>query len=298
MTSDADAATYGEITVVSRETFKMVGNECYADAQATSTRSESEVDAEVETPTKDGEKAPFKYRIMFCLAVTVMGVLIIAISAVLIFIVSGLKSDIAALQQELSTFQHNSSRLSEDDRNVVTSVNCNTEELMKLQQNYSQLLNKIENNTELYFDVQQLIAKELSENISHFYSEVQQLRSEFECAFIATSCSDLPSSCPSGYYLTCNSSAVRVYCDMTLSCGNITGGWMRVAELNMTDTSQQCPGDLVERNESGIRQCRIGENRCFSVYYSTADVSYSRVCGRITAYQVGSTNAFRQYYEK
>ena len=137
----------------------MVGNECYADAQATSTRSESEVDAEVETPTKDGEKAPFKYRIMFCLAVTVMGVLIIAISAVLIFIVSGLKSDIAALQQELSTFQHNSSRLSEDDRNVVTSVNCNTEELMKLQQNYSQLLNKIENNTELYFDVQQLIVR-------------------------------------------------------------------------------------------------------------------------------------------
>ena len=33
MTSDADAATYAEITVVSRETFKMVGNECYANAR-------------------------------------------------------------------------------------------------------------------------------------------------------------------------------------------------------------------------------------------------------------------------
>ena len=32
---------------------------------------------------------------------------------------------------------------------------------------------------------------------------------------------------------------------------------MRVAALNMTDTSQQCPGELVERNETGIRQCRI-----------------------------------------
>ena len=75
MTSDADAATYAEITVVSRETFKMVGNECYANAQVTLTISESEVDAEVETLTKDGESVPtwsFKYRIIFCLAVTVM----------------------------------------------------------------------------------------------------------------------------------------------------------------------------------------------------------------------------------
>ena len=72
---------------------------------------------------------------------------------------------------------------------------------------------------------------------------------------------------------------------------------MRVAELNMTDTSQQCPGDLVERNETGIRQCRIDDNRCFSVYYSTADALYLKVCGKITAYQVGSTNTFRQFYE-
>ena len=34
-------------------------------------------------------------------------------------------------------------------------------------------------------------------------------------------------------------SAVRVYCDMTRTCGNITGGWMRVAELDMTRTSSQ-----------------------------------------------------------
>ena len=177
MTSDDTAAA--EINV-SRETFKMVGNECYANTQATSTRSESEVDAEVETSTKDGEKAPvqpFKYRIIFCLTVTVTGVLILAISAVLlIFVVLGLKSDIASLQQELSTFQQNSSRLSEDDRNVVASVNHNTEELMELRQNYSWLMNKIEDNTEFYFDVQRLLAGELSENISVFYLEIQRLR--------------------------------------------------------------------------------------------------------------------------
>ena len=39
-------------------------------------------------------------------------------------------------------------------------------------------------------------------------------------------------------------------CDMALSCHGITGGWMRVTDLNMTDISQQCPSGLMERNDS------------------------------------------------
>ena len=61
----------------------------------------------------------------------------------------------------------------------------------------------------------------------------------------AASCSALPASCPSGYYWirSSNGSAVQVYCDMDRVCGCTgTGGWTRVAFLNMTDPSQQCPG--------------------------------------------------------
>ncbi len=49
------------------------------------------------------------------------------------------------------------------------------------------------------------------------------------------------SSSPSGYYWirSSNSSSVHVYCDMTLSCGNVTGGWMRVANLDMRDSNTQ-----------------------------------------------------------
>ena len=72
---------------------------------------------------------------------------------------------------------------------------------------------------------------------------------------------------------------------------------MRVAELNMTDTSQQCPSGLVERNETGLRQCQAEGSGCHSVKYYVANIGYSSVCGRIRAYQVGSTNGFRQYYE-
>ena len=109
----------------------------------------------------------------------------------------------------------------------------------------------------------------------------------------AVSCANLLPSSPSSYYWVraSNGSAVRVYCDMTLSCGGVTGGWMRVAELNMTDTSQQCPVGLVLRTDDDVRSCELSVADCSPIAYPTQD-GYTKVCGRITAYQVGATNAF------
>ena len=115
----------------------------------------------------------------------------------------------------------------------------------------------------------------------------------------ATSCVSLlqhPAS-PSGYYWVraSNGSAVRVYCDMTRSCGGVTGGWMRVAELDMTDSSQHCPSGLRQRTDSNIRTCRIVNPdiaACSSVNFRVQSLQYSKVCGKIRGYQVGSTDAF------
>ncbi len=100
----------------------------------------------------------------------------------------------------------------------------------------------------------------------------------------------------SGYYLirSSNGSPVRVYCDMTLSCGGVTGGWMRVAELDMTDDSNQCPESLIERGDSNIRTCGIPSSSpsCSQVPIPLSHVTYDRVCGKIRAYQYGSTDAF------
>ena len=63
-----------------------------------------------------------------------------------------------------------------------------------------------------------------------------------------TSCSALPANCPSDYYWVSSSSgtAVQVYCDMDRVCGcSNTGGWTRVTNLNMSDPSEQCPGECV-----------------------------------------------------
>ena len=104
-----------------------------------------------------------------------------------------------------------------------------------------------------------------------------------------------PSS-PSGYYwvTSSNGSAVRVYCDMTRLCGGITGGWMRVGELDMTNSSTQCPSGLRQHTDSNIRTCTRNSNSsgCSSVTLFTSNIYYSRVCGKIKAYQFGTTDAF------
>ena len=116
---------------------------------------------------------------------------------------------------------------------------------------------------------------------------------------LASSCSAIfamyPSS-PSGHYWIrhSNGSAVRVYCDMTRSCGNITGGWMRVASLDWSNESLPCPNEFRERNDSDIRTCGINfiNGSCSSLIFETYSTLYSRVCGKIIAYQVGTPDAF------
>ena len=69
---------------------------------------------------------------------------------------------------------------------------------------------------------------------------------------------------------------------------------MRVAELDMTDSSQQCPSGLRQRTDGSIRTCvrSSDSDGCSSVTLPTSGIHYSSVCGRIIAYQVGATNAF------
>jgi len=116
------------------------------------------------------------------------------------------------------------------------------------------------------------------------------------------SCSALPTSCSSGYYWVRNSNgtAVHVYCDMDRVCGcSSTGGWTRIANLNMRDPSEQCPGDWILQTYSSEprRLCGRGSRSgagCVSAVYSTYDINYSQVCGRVIGYQYASPVAFGQ----
>ena len=75
------------------------------------------------------------------------------------------------------------------------------------------------------------------------------------------------------------------------SCGGPE--WTRAVYLNMSDPSQSCPSNLTLVN-SPIRGCErttVNSIECDSVYYSVGG-SYSRVCGRILAYQEGYAACF------
>ena len=104
-----------------------------------------------------------------------------------------------------------------------------------------------------------------------------------------------PSSLSGHYWVrSSNGSAVCVYCDMTRSCGNITGGWMRVVELDMADSSTQCPSGL-RQHDNNLRTCGINSDSllsCSSVTFNLNGIRYSSVYGVIRAYGCGTPDGY------
>ena len=111
----------------------------------------------------------------------------------------------------------------------------------------------------------------------------------------AVSCAALPPSSPSGYYWVkaSNGSAVRVYCDMTRSCGRVTGGWMRVANLDYTKSGQQCPHGFI-KSGLGLLYCKRDNSSrgCSKVEFRMYTFNYSRICGRVIGKRFKSLDAF------
>ena len=121
-----------------------------------------------------------------------------------------------------------------------------------------------------------------------------------ETGHVFVSCASIrllsPSS-PSGKYhvKSSNGSAINAFCDMAKLCGGITGGWMRVLQLDMRDSSASCSSSLkLSRNQR--RTCKIRNDRseiCSSDTFAVDDIEYSKVCGRIRAYQIRARDSFR-----
>ena len=107
----------------------------------------------------------------------------------------------------------------------------------------------------------------------------------------ATSCKDTNNASSGYYWIGEVGSAVRVYCNMSLTCGDLTGGWMRVANIDMTNTSQNCPSGL-SLISSPKRVCDITSRGCVSNDFDIHGVQYSHICGRVIGYQKFRPGAF------
>ena len=142
-----------------------------------------------------------------------------------------------------------------------------------------------------------------SESVPQLTSTPQPIPSpEPLCEHIATSCKELYQcnpALPSGYYnITTPQGVERVYCDMgTNNCGNITGGWIRAAYIDMTDPGNRCPESLNFTVQSSTRMCRSSHTTagCTSVTFPAHNLSYTKVCGRAHAYQYASPDGFAHF---
>ena len=97
----------------------------------------------------------------------------------------------------------------------------------------------------------------------------------------------------SGYYwINNNGNILKVYCDMELTCGGITGSWMRIANIDTT-REDTCPSGW-----SKITQprplCRGSGDAagCYSAYFSNNKAEYNSICGKLRGYSKGSPDAF------
>ena len=105
-------------------------------------------------------------------------------------------------------------------------------------------------------------------------------------------------SSPSGFYWfrAPNGSFVSMYCDMDRTCGSVAGGWTRLVKWDMSDCNDQCPPDFIPQNyfarSCGIRLSLVNSECSMTNFSLPNKMEYSKVCGRVKAYSVGSTNAF------
>ena len=76
-----------------------------------------------------------------------------------------------------------------------------------------------------------------------------------------------------------------------------TGGWTRVAYVNMSQAGATCPVGLTQMTLSGLTLCgRDSDTRsCAGTLFSTLGISYSRVCGQLRGYQRFTPDGFHLY---
>ena len=149
-------------------------------------------------------------------------------------------------------------------------------------------------NSDLIATVEELL-KPIQRQLDYHLPLPPALQDGFTEASPAVSCKAIYDKYPeaeSGYYWIKSStgSAVNVYCKMDANCTGYTGGWMRVAHIDMRNSSHQCPSGFqtLIRSSNPRRVCDTtgqGYVSCPSTSFSVHGLSYSHVYGRIVAYQ-------------
>ena len=186
-------------------------------------------------------------------------------------------------QNTLQLFQNNTT-FTELDQQILQTTRDSAQKLINIVNTLSNLQDTSTSTAGVVDDIL-LVAQELL--VLHNDSTV-----------LPTSCKEIkerqPLS-PSGYYILVdvNNATYPVYCNMEELCGS-GGGWTRLAYLDMTDATQNCPFGFRLYQSGGVRACgrtNSSSASCDSVTFPSNGISYSQICGRVTGYQWGSPSA-------
>ena len=143
--------------------------------------------------------------------------------------------------------------------------------------------------TELTADEFSRVTETLQKNLSSLPLVQHECTAGLFPATAVSTCKEVfqcnPDS-PDGHYWRSDNPPELMYC--TRSCSNVTGGWTRVAWIDMTHPRGNCPSNL-RTLTSPKRMCaRAVSAGCTSVRYSTLGINYTAVCGRAIGYQFNS----------
>ncbi len=163
-----------------------------------------------------------------------------------------------------------------------------------IQHNYSHLQNLFYDNSYLFSLLSECIKRsrlsfvQCSDSVLNSYGKAVILP--------AKSCRELYNIVPhnSGYYwLTAsNGSIIEVYCEMTESCGNVTGGLTRLATLNHNTRSESCTGDLSYNEEGCFKRSPKPDCSGFTFSPLNLNLSYSHICGTVEGNYFGIPEGF------
>ena len=99
------------------------------------------------------------------------------------------------------------------------------------------------------------------------------------------------------YWVTTTSGLHQVNCDMELECGGHKGGWTRIAKFD-TSKGDSCPTGWTKITTPGTNPksvCRSSndDGGCYSAIFTTYNITFNKICGKVKGYQKGNSIAFR-----
>ena len=209
--------------------------------------------------------------------------------------ISSLREDLSSLNDSVSNFsmhlQEHQQQTADELAQIKTSLNTTQSSLTTHTQQVNAKLNTLTDS--------------LSQHQQQTAADAQQLNSRLDKLTAFQQCdsqqdSPTPTMITTPEYPMTASPTPTPTTTPTITphtCGG-TGGWRHVVYLDMTDPSTTCPSgwQLTGYSKRTCGRASGGYRTCDSVTFPVSGGEYSRVCGRIKAYQWGEGLAFWSYH--